>query len=212
MSEVLDNNSETYKPVIGLEVHIQLRTKSKMFGSARNDQNADQPNINIDEIVTAQPGSLPVANKEAIRLAAKMGLALNCTIDEWSKFDRKHYFYPDLPKGYQISQLDQPIAKEGWIDVEISSGSSPREERLGEVVETSHNGTTSTTTPSSSPSSGGGKYTKRILIQRAHLEEDAGKNIHPDGLPYSLVDYNRAGTPLLEIVTHPYRFHFVSAK
>lgn len=168
MSEALDNNSETYKPVIGLEVHIQLRTKSKMFGSARNDQNADQPNINIDEIVTAQPGSLPVANKEAIRLAAKMGLALNCTIDEWSKFDRKHYFYPDLPKGYQISQLDQPIAKEGYLEITKSDGTN-----------------------------------KKILIQRAHLEEDAGKNIHPDGLPYSLVDYNRAGTPLLEIVTHP---------
>lgn len=157
-----------YKPVIGLEVHIQLRTKSKMFGSARNDQNADQPNINIDEIVTAQPGSLPVANKEAIRLATKMGLALHCTIDEWSKFDRKHYFYPDLPKGYQISQLDQPIAKEGYLEITKSDGT-----------------------------------TKKILIQRAHLEEDAGKNIHPDGLSYSLVDYNRAGTPLLEIVTHP---------
>lgn len=161
-------NQEEYKPVIGLEVHIQLRTKSKMFGSARNDQNADQPNINIDEIVTAQPGSLPVANKEAIRLAAKMGLALNCSIDEWSKFDRKHYFYPDLPKGYQISQLDQPIAKEGYLEIIKSDGT-----------------------------------TKKILIQRAHLEEDAGKNIHPDGLSYSLVDYNRAGTPLLEIVTHP---------
>lgn len=161
-------NQEEYKPVIGLEVHIQLRTKSKMFGSARNDQNADQPNVNIDEIVTAQPGSLPVANKEAIRLAAKMGLALHCTIDEWSKFDRKHYFYPDLPKGYQISQLDQPIAKEGYLEITKSDGT-----------------------------------TKKILIQRAHLEEDAGKNIHPDGLSYSLVDYNRAGTPLLEIVTHP---------
>lgn len=161
-------SQEEYTPVIGLEVHIQLRTKSKMFGSARNDQNADQPNINIDEIVTAQPGSLPVANKQAIRLAAKMGLALNCRIDEWSKFDRKHYFYPDLPKGYQISQYDKPIASEGFIEITKADG-----------------------------------VKKKILIQRAHLEEDAGKNIHPDGLPYSLVDYNRAGTPLLEIVTHP---------
>jgi aspartyl-tRNA(Asn)/glutamyl-tRNA(Gln) amidotransferase subunit B len=157
-----------YKPVIGLEVHIQLKTKSKMFGSAPNQLDMEQPNVNIDEVVTAQPGSLPVANKEAIRLAAKMGLALNCRIDEWSKFDRKHYFYPDLPKGYQISQYDKPIASEGFIEITKSDGAK-----------------------------------KKVLIQRAHLEEDAGKNIHPEGLPYSLVDYNRAGTPLLEIVTHP---------
>lgn len=159
---------EEYKPVIGLEVHIQLKTKSKMFSSAPNMLDMEQPNVNIDEVVTAQPGSLPVTNAEAVRLAAKMGLALNCTVDEWSKFDRKHYFYPDLPKGYQISQLDHPINKEGWLEITKSDGT-----------------------------------TKRILIQRAHLEEDAGKNMHPEGLPYSLVDYNRAGTPLLEIVTHP---------
>lgn len=157
-----------YKPVIGLEVHIQLRTKSKMFSSSPNEPGVEQPNVNIDEVVTAQPGSLPVANPEAIRLAVKMGLALNCTIDEWSQFDRKHYFYPDLPKGYQISQLDHPIAKEGYIEITKADGTK-----------------------------------KKILIQRAHLEEDAGKNIHPEGLAYSLVDYNRAGTPLLEIVTHP---------
>lgn len=161
-------SEQEYKPVIGLEVHIQLKTKSKMFGSAPNNPDEEQPNVNIDEIVTAEPGSLPTANKQAIRLAAKMGLALNCTIDEWSKFDRKHYFYPDLPKGYQISQLDQPIAKEGWLEVTLSNGT-----------------------------------VKRVQIQRAHLEEDAGKNVHPEGLSYSLVDYNRAGTPLLEIVTHP---------
>lgn len=161
-----ENNN--YRPVIGLEVHIQLRTKSKMFSSAPNDQTVDKPNAKIDEVVTAQPGSLPVANREAVRLSAMMGLALNCTIDEWSKFDRKHYFYPDLPKGYQISQYDQPIAKEGFIEITKKDGTK-----------------------------------KKILIQRAHLEEDAGKNIHPEGLAYSLVDYNRAGTPLLEIVTHP---------
>ncbi len=172
-----------YKPVIGLEVHIQLKTKSKMFSSAPNKLDMSEPNVNIDEVVTAQPGSLPVANKEAIRLAAKMGLALNCTIDEWSKFDRKHYFYPDLPKGYQISQLDQPIAKEGYIDIEISNFQFPISNENAENQNV--------------------KKIKRVLIQRAHLEEDAGKNIHPEGLPYSLVDYNRAGTPLLEIVTHP---------
>ena len=189
-------DSNLYRPVIGLEVHIQLKTQSKMFSSAPNKLDMKQPNLNIDEVVTAQPGSLPVANKEAIRLAAKMGLALNCTIDEWSKFDRKHYFYPDLPKGYQISQLDQPIAKEGYVDIEISniesggvgaSFSRPISSEAGEQAQPLQSG----------------KRTKRILIQRAHLEEDAGKNIHPEGLPYSLVDYNRAGTPLLEIVTHP---------
>src|ERR1043165_1637879 len=102
-----------HKHVIGMEIHEQLATKSKMFSSAAN--NADlgqQPNTNIDEVVTGEPGTLPVANKEAIRLGVMVGLALNCQIDEFSKFDRKHYFYPDLPKGYQISQYDEPIAKE----------------------------------------------------------------------------------------------------
>jgi len=156
-----------YKPVIGFEIHVQLNTKSKMFGVAANNPDETRPNVNIDEVNTGQPGTLPVANKEAIRLAAMVGLALNCQIDEWSKFDRKHYFYPDLPKGYQISQYDQPISKNGYLDITVN----------GKV--------------------------KRIGITRAHLEEDAGKNIHPEGLPYSLVDYNRAGAPLLEIVTEP---------
>lgn len=155
-----------------------------MFGMAPNNPDAETPNINIDEIVTAEPGTLPVANKEAIRLAAKMGLALNCTINEFSKFDRKHYFYPDLPKGYQISQLDQPIAKEGWLEVEVSKQQT--ENGSKQVIDGASD-----------------KIVKRVLIQRAHLEEDAGKNVHPEGLSYSLVDYNRAGTPLLEIVTHP---------
>lgn len=161
------SSSTEYQPVIGFEIHVELKTKSKMFGTAPNNPDQENPNTDIDEINTAQPGTLPVANKEAIRLAAMVGLALNCQIDEWSKFDRKHYFYPDLPKGYQISQYDQPISKNGYLDVNI-----------------------------------GGKI-KRIGITRAHLEEDAGKNIHPEGLPYSLVDYNRAGCPLLEIVTEP---------
>ncbi len=160
-------SSTEYIPVIGFEIHIELATKSKMFSPAANNPDQEQPNVNIDEIVTGQPGTLPVANKEAIRLAAMVGLALNCQIDEWSKFDRKHYFYPDLPKGYQISQYDQPISKNGYLDIIVN-----------------------------------GK-TKRIGITRAHLEEDAGKNIHPQGLSYSLVDYNRAGCALLEIVTEP---------
>lgn len=156
-----------FRPVIGLEIHVQLATKSKMFSPAPNNPDETVPNTNIDEIVTGQPGTLPVANKEAIRLAAMVGLALNCEIPEFSKFDRKHYFYPDLPKGYQISQYDQPIAKNGYLDITVQ----------GKV--------------------------KRVRITRAHLEEDAGKNIHPEGLSYSLVDYNRAGAPLLEVVTEP---------
>jgi aspartyl-tRNA(Asn)/glutamyl-tRNA(Gln) amidotransferase subunit B len=157
-----------YKPVIGMEIHVQLKTKSKLFGKAPNDPDEKQPNTNIDAIVTAEPGTLPVLNEEALRLGIMVGMALNCEIPEYSKFDRKHYFYPDLPKGYQISQYDEPIAKEGFIEITKSDGTK-----------------------------------KKILLQRAHLEEDAGKNTHPDGLSYSLVDYNRAGVPLLEMVTHP---------
>ena len=159
--------STSYQPVIGFEIHVELATKSKMFSSAANNPDEEMPNVNIDEVVTAQPGTLPVANKEAIRMTAIVGLALNSQIDEWSKFDRKHYFYPDLPKGYQISQYDQPIAKNGYLDITVN-----------------------------------GKK-KRVNITRVHLEEDAGKNIHPEGLPYSLVDYNRAGCALMEIVTEP---------
>ncbi|PIR96640.1 MAG: Asp-tRNA(Asn)/Glu-tRNA(Gln) amidotransferase GatCAB subunit B [Candidatus Doudnabacteria bacterium CG10_big_fil_rev_8_21_14_0_10_42_18] len=166
-----------YKAVIGFEIHVQLATKSKMFSPSANNPDETKPNTNIDEIITGQPGTLPVANKEAIRLAAMVGLALNCTIDEWSKFDRKHYFYPDLPKGYQISQYDKPISKNGWLNISLD-GSHP---------DGSHQIT----------------RRKRIGITRAHLEEDAGKNIHPEGLSYSLVDYNRAGAALLEIVTEP---------
>lgn len=170
-------SSTEYKPVIGFEIHIELKTKSKMFGVAANNPDQEEPNVDIDEVNTAQPGTLPVANKEAIRLAAMVGLALNCQIDEWSKFDRKHYFYPDLPKGYQISQYDKPISRDGYLDVELpvtESGESATKTRI-----------------------------KRIGITRAHLEEDAGKNIHPEGLPYSLIDYNRAGCALLEVVTEP---------
>jgi aspartyl-tRNA(Asn)/glutamyl-tRNA(Gln) amidotransferase subunit B len=163
-----EESINTYRPVIGMEIHVQLATKSKMFSSAPNNPDAVEPNVNIDELITAEPGTLPVVNREAVRLGVMVGLALNCQIDEYSKFDRKHYFYPDLPKGYQISQYDEPIAKEGYIEITKSDGT-----------------------------------TKKIQLQRAHLEEDAGKNVHPEGLSFSLVDYNRAGTPLLEMVTHP---------
>jgi aspartyl-tRNA(Asn)/glutamyl-tRNA(Gln) amidotransferase subunit B len=164
------------EPVIGLEIHVQLNTRSKMFCSSPNPAGSlsisagasasdeTQPNIFICEICTGQPGVLPRVNREAIEKGIMIGLALNCEIPGKSKFDRKHYFYPDLPKGYQISQYDQPIAIRGSLLI-------------------------------------GG--TEKIRITRVHLEEDAGKLIHPPGGNFSLVDFNRAGVPLVEIVTEP---------
>lgn len=156
----------TYEPVIGLEVHVQLKTQSKMFCRSRNAE-SDQPNVHICEVCTGQPGTLPVINRDAVNKAVMVGLALGCEIAEYSKFDRKNYFYPDLPKGYQISQFDMPINGRGYLDIIV------------------------------------GGNNRRIWITRAHLEEDAGKLLHPPGAGYSLVDLNRAGTPLLEIVSEP---------
>lgn len=155
------------KTVIGLEIHVQLKTKSKMF--CRCDNNAEEaaPNTLVCPVCMGMPGTLPVANKTAIEWTLKTGLALNCETAEFSRFDRKHYFYPDLPKGYQISQYDKPFCIRGYLEIENN----------GEL--------------------------KKIGIRRVHLEEDAGKLIHPVGKSYSLVDLNRAGTPLMEIVTEP---------
>ena len=157
-----------YKPTIGLEIHVELKTKSKMFCSCKNDPDEKRPNYNICPVCTAQPGTLPVINKEAVRKTIKTGLALNCSIPETSKFDRKNYFYPDLPKGYQISQYDKPFCKQGYLEIDTSTGSV---------------------------------QVKKIRVTRVHLEEDTGRLIHSDDS--SLVDFNRAGVPLMELVTEP---------
>lgn len=154
------------EPVIGLEIHVQLATKSKMFCSCQNDSEGLAGNTAICPICTGQPGTLPVPNGQAINYGIKAGLAIGCRIPNESKFDRKHYFYPDLPKGYQITQYDEPVAVEGMVNVERPDGT-----------------------------------TFQIRIERLHLEEDAAKNVHLDNATY--VDYNRAGTPLAEIVTRP---------
>lgn len=156
-----------YEIVIGLEVHAQLKTKSKIFAPDKNEF-GQEPNSLTSPVTLGMPGVLPVLNKEVVNMGILTGLALNCEIPERCKFDRKQYFYPDLPKGYQISQYDEPICSKGYLDIKG----------------------------------------KRIGITRAHLEEDAGKLVHAgaDGLAgssYSLVDLNRAGTPLLEIVSEP---------
>ena len=161
------NKLNEWEPVIGLEIHVQLSTKSKLFSGASTNFGAD-PNTQACNIDLGLPGVLPVLNKEVLKMAVKFGLAINASINSPTSFARKNYFYPDLPKGYQISQLDNPIVEGGSIDVSISNGES-----------------------------------KTIGITRAHLEEDAGKSLHEDYEGMTGVDLNRAGTPLLEIVSEP---------
>ncbi len=165
-----------YEAVIGLETHCQLSTQTKIFSSSSTSFGAT-PNTNIDPICMGLPGVLPVLNEKVLEYAVKAGLALNCQIAKYSKFDRKQYFYPDLPKNYQISQYDLPIAEHGWLEIEVVDAD-------------------------------GNPTPKRIGITRLHMEEDAGKLVHAgsdrlSGSTYSLVDYNRAGVPLVEIVSEP---------
>jgi aspartyl-tRNA(Asn)/glutamyl-tRNA(Gln) amidotransferase subunit B len=158
-----------YEPVIGLEVHVQLLTKTKIFCGC-STRFGDPPNTNVCPVCLGLPGTLPVLNKRAVEMAMRAALALNCTVQECSRFARKNYFYPDLPKGYQISQYELPLATGGWLDIEVAS------------------------------------TRKRIGITRLHLEEDAAKNLH-EGFSQSAtkayIDYNRCGTPLVEIVSEP---------
>ncbi len=157
-----------FQPVIGLEIHAELSTNSKMFCSCKNDADERHANVNICPVCMGHPGTLPVINKEAVRRVIKTGLALKSEISMISKFDRKNYFYPDLPKGYQISQYDMPIAQKGELRLKIK-----------------------------------GKELKVIRITRVHLEEDTGSSVHRKGADYSLVNFNRAGIPLMELVTEP---------
>lgn len=157
-----------YYPTIGIECHVQLKTKTKLFSGVANDARGAEPNTLISPICLGLPGTLPVLNGMAVDLAIKAGLALRAEIAEISHFDRKHYFYPDLPKGYQITQFERPVVGKGLVEAPM----------------------------------GDGTYVT-VGITRAHLEEDAGKSSHPEGKDYSLVDLNRAGTPLLEIVSEP---------
>ena len=161
-----------YDPVIGLETHVELGTRSKMFCGCPTEFGA-APNAAVCPVCLGLPGSLPVANRAAIEYTIRIGLALNCTIASWCRFARKNYFYPDMPKDFQISQYDEPLCADGWLDVTL------------------------------------GETRVRVGIERVHLEEDTGKSLHVGGAgrihgaDYSLVDYNRAGIPLVEVVTKP---------
>ncbi|MFH1799636.1 MAG: Asp-tRNA(Asn)/Glu-tRNA(Gln) amidotransferase subunit GatB [Candidatus Omnitrophota bacterium] len=179
-----------YEPVIGLEVHVQLKTKSKLFCSCSTEFGAEG-NKHTCPVCLGWPGSLPVLNEAALKLAIRVGLALNCKVAERLKFDRKNYFYPDLPKAYQISQFDMPVNGKGFVDIETQTAdcrpkTAAKKEKAGAV----DCGLSSV-------------VLKRIGITRAHLEEDAGKLLHEGIADGSLVDYNRGGIPLLEIVSEP---------
>lgn len=160
---------ERYEPVIGLEMHAELMTQSKMFCGCRVVDSVEaEPNTAVCPVCLGMPGMLPVINEAAVEYALKVALALNCEIQQFNGFERKNYFYPDLPKGYQISQYAAPIGLNGWVDIALENGAS-----------------------------------KRIRVRRVHMEEDTGKLTHLDNDSGSLVDYNRSGVPLLEIVSEP---------
>ena len=163
--------AKQYETVIGLEVHVELATKTKIFCGC-STAFGGRPNTHTCPVCTGMPGSLPVLNKQVVEYAVAVGLATNCTITQYCKFDRKNYFYPDNPQNYQISQLYLPICRNGSVEIEVA----------GED---------------------GNTYTKPVRIHEIHMEEDAGKLVHDDREDCTLVDYNRSGVPLIEIVSEP---------
>ncbi len=179
-----------YIPIIGLEIHVQLKTKSKMFCACDNSGEDKSPNTTICPVCMGHPGVLPVPNKRAIEYAVLAALSLNCGILDFSKFDRKNYFYPDLPKGYQISQFDKPIGRQGYLEISPTP-SLPLEK--GEGKGGSSSALISALNQRQSAST-------KIRLARVHLEEDAAKLLH---MASTYIDFNRSGTPLLEIVTEP---------
>jgi aspartyl-tRNA(Asn)/glutamyl-tRNA(Gln) amidotransferase subunit B len=180
-----------YEPLIGLETHVELGTRTKMFCGCTTTFGAE-PNSQVCPVCLGLPGSLPVVNRIAIEYTIRIGLALNCSIATWCRFARKNYFYPDMPKNFQISQYDEPLCTDGYLDVRLDAIGHGGSESGGTGAER------------------GSTRTVRVGIERVHLEEDTGKSLHVGGATgrihgaeYSLVDYNRAGIPLVEIVTKP---------
>lgn len=184
----LESVVRRYEPVIGLEVHIELGTRTKLLCGCPTDFGAP-PNSQVCPVCLGLPGSLPVANRAAVEATIRIGLALNCEIASWCRFARKNYFYPDMPKNFQISQYDEPLCTNGWLDIEVEDREADGRGRAAP---------------------GAGPTVVRVEIERVHLEEDTGKTLHLGGATgrihgasESLVDYNRAGIPLVEIVTKP---------
>ncbi|MFT3893888.1 MAG: Asp-tRNA(Asn)/Glu-tRNA(Gln) amidotransferase subunit GatB [Anaerolineales bacterium] len=190
-----------YETVIGLEIHAEMLTKSKMFcGCSADYSSAPEPNTNICPTCTGLPGAMPVVNKRMTELATLVGLALNCSVNKHNTFARKNYYYPDLPKGYQISQYELPICERGWLDVDSPSPLAPLPPGEGSSLLPAGEGL-GMREKSSAKETLKSPNQLRVRVRRVHIEEDTAKLSHEKN--YALVDFNRAGVPLLEIVSEP---------